>query len=242
MWGNRMRHFVSALGGAFLAIGAAASNAQESGAGRVLVELYTSQGCSSCPGADSVLAELARDPRVIALSLHVDYWDYLGWKDSFGQERFTNRQKAYARHAGERMIYTPQVIVGGADRLVGSEGGAVAAAVARHADQPLQVRLTLSRDAEGRLVIHAEAVPPTERALRVDLVRYLPEATVTIERGENAGRTVTYHNVVTSWENLGTWQATQPFQHSTVVGGEDPAVVVVQAEGPAEVLAVAELR
>lgn len=237
-----MRHFVSALGGALLAIGAAVSDAQEAGTGRVLVELYTSQGCSSCPGADSVLAELARDPRVVALSLHVDYWDYLGWKDSFGQARFTQRQKAYARHAGERMIYTPQIIVGGVDRMVGSEGGTVAAAVARHAEQPVKVRLTLRRDDEGRLVIEAEAVPPADRRLRVDLIRYLPEATVSIERGENAGRTITYRNVVTSWENLALWQATQPFAHAAEVGGDDPAVVVVQAEGPAEVLAVAELR
>jgi hypothetical protein len=189
-----------------------------------------------------VLAELTRDPRVIALSLHVDYWDYLGWKDSFGQERFTKRQKAYARHSGERMIYTPQIIIGGQDRMVGSEGHAVRAAVTRHAGAPLRVRLTLSRGADGRLMIRAEAEPPTDRQLRVDLVRFLPEATVEITRGENAGRTITYHNVVTSWENLALWTSSRPFEMAAPVQGSDPLVVVVQAEGPAEVLAAAELR
>jgi hypothetical protein len=237
-----MRHFVRALGCAVLAASTSVAAAQDAAPGRVLVELYTSQGCSSCPGADSVLADLTRDPRVIALSLHVDYWDYLGWKDSFGQERFTKRQKAYARHAGERMIYTPQIIIGGQDRMVGSEGYAVQAAVTRHAGAPLRVRLTLSRGADGRLMIRAEAVPPTDRQLRVDLVRFVPEATVEIARGENAGRTITYHNVVTSWENLALWTSTGPFEMAAPVQGSDPLVVVVQAEGPAEVLAAAELR
>lgn len=237
-----MRHFVNAVGGVLLAIGSASAHAQETPQGRVLVELFTSQGCPACPVADSVLAALTQDPRVIALSLHVDYWDYLGWKDSFGQERFTKRQKAYARQAGERMIYTPQIIVNGEDRVVGNEGAEVAAAVARHAGRPLRVRLTLSRAADGRLVIRAEAVPPTDRQLRVDVIRYLPQAVVAIERGENAGRTVTYRNVVTSWENVALWQATQPFELAAPMGGSDPAVVVVQAEGPAEVLAAAELH
>jgi hypothetical protein len=237
-----MRHFVSALGSAAVALGTLSAGAQEADTGRVLVELFTSQGCSSCPAADSVLAELTTDPRVLALSLHVDYWDYLGWKDSFGQARFTSRQKAYARHAGDRMIYTPQIIVNGDDRVVGSEGLAVAAAVDRHAGQPLRVRLALGRGDDGRLVIRAEAVPPTDRELRVDVVRFLPEATVNIRRGENAGKTITYHNVVTSWENVARWQAMQPFELATPASGPQPAVVVVQGEGPAEVLAVAELR
>lgn len=241
-WGQRMRHFVGALAGAVLGFGTLTAGAQEAAPARVLVELFTSQGCTACPKADLVLAGLTQDPRVIALALHVDYWDYLGWKDSFGQERFTKRQKAYARQAGDRMIYTPQIIVGGTDRMVGSEGGTVAAAVARHAGQPMRVRLTLSRDAEGRLVIRAEAVPPTDKVLRVDVVRFLPEATVDIRRGENAGRTITYHNVVTSWENVARWQATGPFEIAAAMAGSEPAVVVVQAEGPAEVLAVAELR
>lgn len=225
-----------------MALSAAVAHAQDGGESRVLVELFTSQGCSSCPGADSVLAGLTQDSRVIALSLHVDYWDYLGWKDSFGQERFTQRQKAYARQAGERMIYTPQIIVNGVERMVGSDGALVMAAVDRQVGQTVQVHLTVERTPDGRLVVRAEAVPPSDRRYRVDLVRYRPSATVNIDRGENAGRTMTYHNVVTHWENLAQWTATRPFEMTTPMNGTEPAVVVVQAEGPSEVLAAVELR
>src|SRR5258707_10194269 len=88
---------------------------------RAVVELFTSQGCSSCPEADKVLGELARDPNVIALSLPIDYWDYLGWKDTLADSRFTARQKAYSRARGDRDVYTPQVIVNGSAHVIGSD-------------------------------------------------------------------------------------------------------------------------
>src|ERR1700710_942877 len=88
---------------------------------RAVVELFTSQGCSSCPAADKVLGELARDPNVIALSLPIDYWDYLGWKDTLADSRFTARQKAYSRTRGDRDVYTPQVVVNGSAHVIGSD-------------------------------------------------------------------------------------------------------------------------
>src|SRR3954452_23416283 len=88
---------------------------------RAVVELFTSQGCSSCPPADKILGELAKDPSVIALSMPVDYWDYLGWKDTLADSRYSARQKAYSHMRGDRDVYTPQVIVNGAAEVNGSD-------------------------------------------------------------------------------------------------------------------------
>ncbi|MCB6177441.1 DUF1223 domain-containing protein [Rhodobacter sp. Har01] len=215
-----------------LALGAQAENL-------VIVELYTSQGCSSCPPADEFVERLAADPKVLPLSLHVDYWDYIGWADSFAQGRFTDRQKAYARAIGSRTIYTPQFIVGGLDRVEGFAPVETVDLLERHLAGSSQVRLTVTREGD-RLVIRAEADPPLTEPVRVQLVRYVPEETVTIERGENAGKTITYFNVVTSWEHVADWAGVEPLDLSTPAPGSDPAVVVLQNEGPAAILAAAQ--
>ncbi len=97
-----------------------------------MVELFTSQGCSSCPPADAYLAHLATEPDVIALALHVDYWDYIGWTDKFGSPPFTERQKAYARAEGHRTIYTPQMIVNGTERIAGTNPAQVESDIRHH--------------------------------------------------------------------------------------------------------------
>ena len=204
----------------------------------IVVELFTSQGCSSCPPADDYMQQLTADPGVMALSLHVDYWDYIGWADSFAQARFTDRQKAYARAIGSRTIYTPQFIVGGEDRVEGYAPDATEALLARHKTGSSPVRLTVTREGD-RLVIRAEADPPLTNPVRVQLVRYMPEATVTIDRGENAGRTITYRNVVTQWDLLGQWPGDAPLEMTADAPGSEPAVVIVQDEGPAAILAAA---
>src|SRR6516225_4634971 len=96
---------------------------------RAVVELFTSQGCSSCPPADKVMGELAKDPSVIAMSMPIDYWDYLGWKDTLADARFSARQKAYSRVRGDREVYTPQVIVNGSAHVVGSDRAAIENAI-----------------------------------------------------------------------------------------------------------------
>jgi hypothetical protein len=207
----------------------------------VVVELYTSQGCSSCPPADALLEELVQQPGVIALSLHVDYWDYIGWQDTFGNARFTARQKAYAHAAGEKMIYTPQIIVAGGERLVGNEGDAVAVAVQRGAARPSDVALQLSR--EGDMVtIRAQSATPLPAPVRVQLVRYLPQQTVEIAGGENAGQIVTYSNIVTDWQIIGEWAGQDPLAMTVPAAGSEPVVVILQNEGPAEIVAAARLR
>ncbi|MFN4153627.1 MAG: DUF1223 domain-containing protein [Paracoccaceae bacterium] len=232
-----MRHLVSATAGLWLGFSGVAA-AQTS---PVVVELYTSQGCSSCPPADEFMVELVKSPDVIALSLHVDYWDYIGWRDTFGNPKFTQRQKAYAKAARSRMVYTPQMIVGGVDRVEGNDPAQVADAIRKHQAQVSPVTLTVTRDGD-RIVIHALADPPLTKPARIHVIRYLPEATVAIGRGENEGREVTYSNIVTDWQSVADWPGAAPLELTAAAAGPDPVVVIVQTEGPADVLAAAVLK
>ncbi|NBZ86187.1 DUF1223 domain-containing protein [Stagnihabitans tardus] len=206
-----------------------------------VVELYTSQGCSSCPPADEYLRDLAAQPGVIALSLHVDYWDYIGWKDSFGQARFTDRQKAYALAEGSHTIYTPQMIVAGGARIEGVNPGAVSEAIAKAQGQPAPLTLRLTREGD-QMRIAADAPQKALGPMRVQLVRFLPEAQVMIEAGENAGRMVDYTNVVTSWAVVGEWDGMAPLALTADVPGPEGVVVIVQAEGPGPIHAAALSR
>ncbi|NAZ35557.1 thioredoxin family protein [Rubellimicrobium sp. CFH 75288] len=206
----------------------------------VVVELFTSQGCSSCPPADAMMAELAKMDGIIALSLHVDYWDYIGWPDSFASPAFSARQEAYARAAGERMVYTPQIIVGGTDRLVGGDAVAVMERLHAHGGRTTPVALHLSREG-GRLRIEAEAreaVPP----LVVHVVRYDPHEEVEITGGENAGLTVAYSNIVTAWERVGEWDGRAPLSLEVPLDGEGPVAVLLQEPGPGRIRAAALLE
>src|ERR1700758_4333241 len=96
---------------------------------RAVVELFTSQGCSSCPPADKIIGELAKDPSVIALSMPIDYWDYLGWKDTLADARFSARQKAYSRARGDREVYTPQAVINGSAHVIGSDREGIESAI-----------------------------------------------------------------------------------------------------------------
>ena len=230
---DQMKDVIGAACGLWIGL-ALAAQAQSP----VVVELFTSQGCSSCPPADAFMERLVEDPGVIALSLHVDYWDYIGWADAFAKPQFTERQKAYARAVGSRMIYTPQIVVGGLDRVEGSQPAVVEGLVQKHNAVAQPVTLAATRTGD-RLVVRAEAAAPLAGPARVQLVRYLPEKTVTIERGENAGKTVTYRNIVTSWTVLGEWDGAGPYEAEAEVAGPERAAVIVQAAGPAGVLAAA---
>ncbi len=207
----------------------------------VVVELYTSQGCSSCPPADQVMAELAGRDDVIALALHVDYWDYLGWADKFAHARFTDRQKSYARAAGKRMIYTPQMIVAGVAAVEGYRKAEIGDLILSHSAMPTRVTLRVDRTGDT-LRITARAEPPLDSGVLVQLVRYRTKETVTIEHGENAGRTETYHNIVTAWDPVAEWAGDAPLIIDATVSGKDPVVVLVQEPGPGKILAAARLR
>lgn len=169
----------------------------------VVVELYTSQGCSSCPPADAYLAELAGRADVIALSLHVDYWDYLGWRDALAAPEHARRQKHLAKLRGERMIYTPQMVVDGAAAVVGSDRAAVETAVADAMARRDVVEVRLEPDGE-MLRAQARAAAPVDA--EVVYMIYDHPQDVTIERGENEGASVAYVNTVRALMPLGRWR------------------------------------
>jgi hypothetical protein len=228
---------LAALGVMVLALPA---RAQLSAENPVVVELYTAQGCAACPPADALLDELADREGVIALALHVDYWDYIGWADPHARPEFTERQKQYARAAGARSIYTPQMIIQGLDRVPGTRAAEVIARVLDAARRPAPVLLRITREnGTIRVVLHAD--PPLGRAAGVHLVRYMPEASVLIAAGENAGREARGRNVVTHWEHLSDWSGEAPLALDLDLSGPDPAVLIVQEEGPGPILAAAPL-
>jgi hypothetical protein len=170
----------------------------------IVIELFTSQGCSSCPSADALLAKLATRDDVLALSLHVDYWDYIGWPDEFAMPQFTKRQKGYARAMGERMIYTPQMILEGQTHVVGNRPMDVADALMRVGETRGGSDMTASL-AGDQLTVSVYQMPAAKEPMLLQLVAYTPSETVKIGRGENAGKEVTYVNVVTSWQVLTEW-------------------------------------
>ena len=209
----------------------------------VLVELYTSQGCSSCPPADEMIAELADRDDVLPLALHVDYWDYIGWADSFARAQHTERQKAYARMARSTSIYTPQMVVDGVDHIAGFKPMKLVDRIAHHRGDLTPVAIEVETD--GELVWLRCAPRANMRApetINVDLVHFTEAATVEILRGENAGRTITYANIVTGWDRVGSWDGSGEFTFTAELPGDGPLALVVQAHGPGEVLAAFRLR
>lgn len=172
----------------------------------VVVELFTSQGCNSCPPADAYLATLKGRDNVLALSYHVNYWDYLGWRDTFASEVTTGRQRDYARTMGERTIYTPQVVIGGRYHEVGSRHGAIDRAIRKAAlEQKETLDVQLREATPGKLQISVAAGQIYNRRVIMWLVLFDPYHEVEIQRGENRGRTLGYHNVVRDVREIGEW-------------------------------------
>ena len=209
--------------------------------GPVVVELYTSQGCSSCPPADELLHSLAARSDVIALALHVDYWDYIGWADIFAQPAFTRRQQNYATVAGVHTIYTPQMIIGGKDHVIGTKPMDVADAIQSHRDAPTGAQIFVQRSG-NRLQITGQTTRPLPNGTIVQVVRYTPEQAVDIQRGENQGRSISYANIVTEWRSVGEWNGSGDLDLTVNVTGSSPIVVIVQEAGPGTIFAAAQLR
>ena len=176
------------------------------GGPRAVIELFTSQGCSSCPPADKVLGELARDPSLITLSLAVDYWDYLGWKDTLALHGHSNRERAYAEARGDRDVFTPQVVVNGLVDVLGSDKAAIENAIenTRKSATPLTLPVTMTV-ADGKVTVNVADAKDGNRSAEVWLCPVTRKVTVAIDRGENNGHTLTYTNVVRSWVRLGNW-------------------------------------
>jgi hypothetical protein len=172
---------------------------------KAVIELFTSQGCSSCPPADRVLYDLAKEPGIVALSFPVDYWDYLGWKDTLASPAFSARQRAYANARGDRQVFTPQVVVNGKVSCVGSDRAQISRAMARAAAgrQNLPVRIDIAEKGAVLAIAVGRAEPPASGEVWV--LPVAKEREVAIGRGENRGRSVTYANVVRGMTRAGFW-------------------------------------
>ena len=203
---------------------------------RAVVELFTSQGCSSCPPADKLLGEIAKDPSVIALTMPVDYWDYLGWKDTLADARFTARQKAYSHMRGDRDVYTPQVVVNGALHVIGSDRGKIESAIlSTKSETGRTMSVPVSMTQSGKHInvsVAASKASASGAHGEVWICSVSKSVPITIGRGENRGHEITYHNVVRNWLKVGDWTGAAgnwsvPLEN-VARDGVDAAVVYVQ--------------
>ncbi len=193
----------------------------------VVVELFTSEGCSSCPPAEAYLGDLAHRPGVLPLAFHVTYWDRLGWRDPFSLAAATERQARYGERFGDGS-YTPEMVVDGARALVGSDRGAGAAAIAAAgASSAAAADMSVTRDAGGLSI----RVGAGQGRGRVVLVGFDPQHVTAIGRGENTGRTVTESNVVRSVRDLGAWTGAPLALSEPAPAGEAAAVLLETTDG-----------
>ena len=171
-----------------------------------VVELFTSQGCNSCPPADRVLADLSKSGEVVTLGYHVDYWDYLGWKDTLGSTQNTARQYDYGKSFGSRSVYTPQAVVNGRTHVNGANKAAVSGTLStlQKSGQGMSVGITVTRSGES-VMIDADGATSGAGNAHVVLVYFDPVRQIEIERGENRGKVIDYVNPVTDIETAGMW-------------------------------------
>jgi hypothetical protein len=212
----------------------AATNGQ---ARPVVVELFTSQGCSSCPPADAYVGKLSARSDVLALSFHVGYWDDLGWRDRFALAQSVERQSIYARNLGRSSVYTPQLVVDGRDDQVGTDGKAIARALSEHRDG-VAVRVSM-RDAQVLVELGAY---PNATPSDVVLIAYLRHAVSSVGRGENAGRMLDEFNIVRAIRTLGSWKGqAQSFSvpESSLPQDATDVAVLVQGSGQALIIGAA---
>ena len=212
---------------------------------KAVLELFTSQGCSSCPQADMRFGELGKQTDLITLAYHVDYWDYIGWTDTFGSKDNTERQKAYAQSWGKKMIYTPQLVVNGAKGIVASRDKDVSAAL-----DGAKLTVPVGLSVGGNILdINVGPQSPGASAM-VWLVTYKDHAQVAIARGENAGKTMDYTQIVTGRQMLGMWDPAAGTHLKLPLSelqsdGSDGAVILVQDEKdglPGAILGAASVR
>jgi hypothetical protein len=216
-----------------LVLAGLAGQVAASPAPKAVIELFTSQGCSSCPPADELLRDLARRPDVVALTLPVDYWDYLGWKDTLAQPAFTARQRAYASARNDKQVFTPQVIINGVKPIVGSDRVKIEGVLSKLAGNGA-LPVTVAVNATGTIVkIDIGGSAGALATAEVWLLPVVKAREVAIGRGENKGRTVIYANVVRSMMKLGDWSGRPAHFEvpisSALLGDAESYVVLLQA-------------
>ena len=212
-----------------------------------MLELFTSQGCSSCPPADALLAQFGKQPDLITLSYSVDYWNYLGWHDTLSSAANSERQREYAQMRGDGRVYTPQIVVDGIIHENGSNEAAIEMAMRNAATRLAEVKVPVRMHAEGdTLVIGIGAAPETsdKRSATVWLAIAKEEATVSVTRGENRGRDLSYHHPVRDLTPVGMWVGEAmtlrlPLKDLKAMGG-DCLVALLQVENAGAILGAAE--
>ncbi|MTI18396.1 DUF1223 domain-containing protein [Rhodobacteraceae bacterium RKSG542] len=181
-----------------------AANAEKA---KAVVELFTSQGCSYCPAADDYFFEISQNPDLLTLAFHVDYWDYLGWKDTFGSREASDRQRGYAEARGDQAVYTPQMVLNGASQFTGNNQAAINTAIAEAKKLDVDVETSMKND---MLEVSVEGLDkPLDVMADVYFLQVMPVAEVKIARGENAGKTRRYTNIVKSVMPIGVWDGTK---------------------------------
>ena len=211
----------------------------------VVVELFTSQGCSSCPPADEYLGELTMRDDVIPLAFHVDYWNYIGWTDPFASKQMTHRQKAYSRALGQRYIYTPEMVINGAAQEVGSNRHGVEGLIeaARQAPAP-GPSISLTREDDGRIRLRVGA--GAKDMATIWLVKFDRVHTTSVPVGENGGRTLTDYNAVRMLHQLGSWTGEALDLVYDASESDEPGdggcAVLVQRDGAGPIIAAAMLK
>jgi hypothetical protein len=211
-----------------------------------VLELFTSQGCSSCPPADKLLAELAKRDNVLALSFPVNYWDSLGWKDTLAKDAYNARQRAYAEARGDREIYTPQLVINGVAHAVGSVRPSIEAAIASSTkalrDSFVPVSLSYG-DNTVRIETGSAPANSAMRSGKLWLAFYSKAVSVDIGRGENSGREVTYTNVVRSLTIAGNWNGAPARYAVEIPNGIsfDSCAALLQADKSDAILGAANL-
>jgi len=220
---------------------ALAGTAAQAKSPRVVAELFTSQGCSSCPPADALITKLNETDGVLGLTLNVDYWDYLGWQDTLAKSEHSERQRAYSARRGDRSVYTPQIVINGDEHVVGSHGMEVHAALERADAFTSSVSLTVDD-----MVVEARVdgeLPKGAKMATVMFLRISKSEEVEIVRGENAGRTMTYTNVVRAMHPIGMWLGGEAVFHmpksELMKTGDELCAVLIQLEdrdGPGAII------
>lgn len=211
----------------------------------VVVELFTAQGCSGCPDANQIVERATRDPKVIVLTYGVDYWDYLGWSDTFARPEFTDRQKSYRGTTGQRSVSTPQVIIDGTRQLVPRDTPELENALVRPARPNLPVPDIEFRETGDRVAIGSGPLPAG--GAEVVAVRYSPGIqTVEVRSGDNRGRTVRHINVVKEIRYLGEWRGQPslynlPAELSGHTLSDDAVIVLLQSKQDRQILTAAQL-
>ena len=216
--------------------GPAVAGSNKARSNKVVVELFTSQGCSSCPPADAFLRDLSMRDGVIALSFHVDYWNYLGWADPYSSPESTARQRSYRAALGVRYVYTPQMVIGGAAQAVGSNRDDVLKAIAqRSAGAVPGIDIAMSMPKPGKAKIVIGAGPRPKHAATVWAFLYDRARTTEIVRGENEGVRLTNTNVVRAIHRIGEWNGKRERIRVDLeelgAASRDACAIVIQEDG-----------